>query len=71
MDFRKILLNSGVKNLNEFGYPHCTTENILTDAIYREFFKGMLESNKGQHAKADLAIAELLQEIEANNKAEV
>lgn len=42
------LIEAGVKNLREFGYPDCNSENILTDQIYSAFFKSMLEDNKGK-----------------------
>lgn len=41
------LIEAGVRNLKEFGYPDCNTENILTDAIYSRFFEKMLEENLG------------------------
>lgn len=43
----KQLIEAGVKNLREFGYPDCNADNILTDQIYGAFFKSMLEDNKG------------------------
>jgi len=42
-EIKQKLLEAGVKNLKEFGYPSVDTENILTDMIYSGFFKGMLE----------------------------
>lgn len=58
---RMKLLAAGVRNLNEFGYPSVTTENILTSYIYSQFFKSMLEDNKGKGA--DKEIDTLLAEI--------
>lgn len=46
-EIREHLLKAGVKNLIEFGYPHVTTETILTDIVYKEFFKSMLNENLG------------------------
>lgn len=43
MDTRGQLLKAGVKNLKEFGYPAVDEKNILTDIVYSQFFKGMLE----------------------------
>jgi hypothetical protein len=40
-------LDNGVKNLQEFGYPSVTRENIMTDMIYGAFFKRMLNESKG------------------------
>lgn len=41
------IIAKGVRNLQEFGYPDVTPENILTDEIYSTFFKSMLEENLG------------------------
>lgn len=60
---REHLLKAGVKNLKEFGYPEVTIENILTDEIYKEFFKGMLEDNLGNGSQYDEVINELLATI--------
>ena len=57
------LIAAGVKNLREFGYQHCTADNILTDEVYKAFFKHMLEENKGQLSDVDEAIEALLAEI--------
>lgn len=61
---RNALLQAGVANLKEFGYPSVTTENILTDIVYKEFFKGMLKDNLGHSTEADTTINQLLKEIE-------
>lgn len=42
------LIRAGVANLKEFGYPAVTKDNILTDLIFRAFFRSMLEDNKGK-----------------------
>lgn len=62
---KKKLIDTGVKNLNEFGYPHCNRENILTDAIYKQFFAEMLKDNKGHSSDIDIAIDELLIECQS------
>ena len=55
------LIAAGVKNLQEFGYPNCTKDNILTDMVYKEFFKSMLKDNLGKAGKiVDNAINELI-----------
>lgn len=41
-DIRGRLLSAGVKNLREFGYSTCNTENILTDYVFAAFFERML-----------------------------
>jgi len=57
---REHLLKAGVKNLKEFGYPGVTTENILTDELYKEFFKEMLEDNLGNGSQYDEVINDLI-----------
>ena len=39
------IIENGVKNLKEFGYPNVNSENIFTDEIYRAFFKSMLKDS--------------------------
>lgn len=69
MDVRTMLLESGVRNLKEYGYPSVNAENILTDRIFSAFFKTMLEENKGRACKnIDTVIDMLLAEIESNTK---
>lgn len=60
---REHLLKAGVKNLKEFGYPEVTTETILTDEIYKEFFKSMLYENLGNGKQVDEVINQLLSEV--------
>lgn len=62
-DLRKEIIQSGVSNLKEYGYPSCNSENILTDKIYSAFFKNMLHYNFGQSPEVDVVINELLAEI--------
>jgi len=57
------LLKAGVKNLREFGYDNVTTKTILTDEVYKEFFKSMLEDNKGYEKQVDEVINKLLLEV--------
>lgn len=47
-DIRGMLIRAGVKNLKEYGYPHCNAVNILTDEIYKGFFLSMLKDNLGK-----------------------
>ena len=42
-DLRAKLLAGGVANLKQFGYPTVNAENIMTDYVYRAFFKSMLK----------------------------
>lgn len=60
---REHLLKAGVKNLKEFGYPEVTTDTILTDEIYKAFFKSMLEDNLGNGKQVDEVINQLLSEV--------
>jgi hypothetical protein len=60
---REHLLKAGVKNLKEFGYPEVTTETILTDEVYKEFFKSMLEENLGNGKQVDEVINQLLSDV--------
>jgi hypothetical protein len=64
-DFRNKLIAAGVRNLKEFGYPHATELNILTDLVYSQFFERMLKENKGHSTGVDQAIDGLLEEIAA------
>lgn len=58
------LLQKWAENLIEFWYSNATSENILTDEIYKEFFKQMLEENKWADETIDTVIDELLEQIE-------
>ena len=62
------LIENGIKNLKEFGYPNVNKENIFTDLIYSQFFKSMLEDNKGYKADIDTAIDNLLAKIKTDNE---
>jgi hypothetical protein len=63
-EIRARLIEQGVKNLKEFGYPNCTSSNILTDGIYKEFFLSMLKDNKGHNSQIDKVIDQLIADIE-------
>lgn len=74
-DVRKSLLTAGVKNLKTFGYPDVNQENILTDMIYREFFRSMLTDSenrpRGPHADVIRQVqTELLAKIDAQKSLE-
>lgn len=68
MNLRDKLIKAGVKHLKEYGYPECNKDNIITDIIYSEFFKSMLEGNKGQSDAADEVIDGILAEIAADQQ---
>jgi hypothetical protein len=61
-ELREKILKNGVKNLREFGYPNCTTKNILTDEIYRAFFNSSLKDNLGHSDQIDRVINQLIKE---------
>lgn len=63
MDIRNKLIVAGVKNLKEFGYPSVNSDNILTDYLFAQFFKSMLEDNLGNGAAIDKEINGLLADI--------
>ena len=64
-DIRQKLLESGVKSLKEFGYPNVDTKNILTDEVYSQFFRGMLDDAiaRSNNDTIDGVIDELRQEL--------
>jgi hypothetical protein len=41
------LIENGVKNLKEYGYPNVDADNIFTDMIYSAFFSKMLKEALG------------------------
>lgn len=61
---RQQLMEAGVKNLREFGYPTVAKANITTERVFAVFFRGMLEENRGQGA--DEEIDDLIAEIDRN-----
>lgn len=64
------IIERGVKNLRQFGYPYVNATNILTDLIYSQFFLGMLEDqeNSGRGGDIDEAWQQLIEKIKANQK---
>jgi hypothetical protein len=60
---KEMIINNGIKNLKEFGYPSVNNENIFTDAIYSQMFKRMLEKNKGEDEQIDIIIDDILANI--------
>lgn len=61
-DYRDRLIRAGVNNLKSFGYPDVNEANILTDQIYKAFFRSILEDNIGNGDGIDDAINGLLKE---------
>lgn len=65
MKIRDRLISAGIKNLNEYGYPHVDASSIISDVIYSAFFASMLRDNIGAASAAvDCEINRLLMEIE-------
>lgn len=64
-EIRKRIMDAGVKNLKEFGYQDVTRENLMSDYVYRKFFRSMLEDNIGKVRAADPVIRELMSEADA------
>ena len=62
------LIATGVKNLREFGYPHCTKDNILTDMVYCKFFLSMLKDQGPQPKLVQDAIDTLISECISSKK---
>ena len=60
---KEAIVNAGVKNLREFGYPDVNAENIFTDEVYKEFFRSMINENMGFGVRTDIALKELLSKI--------
>jgi hypothetical protein len=62
---RDKIIDAGVKQLRDFGYPGVTADNILTDRLYRAFFRkqleGTIDAAPGSPAAAECA--KLLKEI--------
>ena len=58
------LINVGVTVLKEFGYSNVTQDNILTDDIYKQFYKKILTENLGVNQKVDEAIQTIFKKME-------
>lgn len=56
---REGLIKAGVKNLKEFGYPGVTSENILTDRVYKQFFIFLLKSGENINVTPEIEIVRL------------
>lgn len=63
-EIKQSLINAGIKNLKEFGYPDVNAENIINDEVYSKFFLSMLKENLGYGVKINTAIKELINQIE-------
>ena len=48
------IISNGVKSLKEFGYPDVNVGNILTDEVYKMFFKKLLQDNLGSQFDTEI-----------------
>lgn len=63
-EIRFLIIRKAIQNMKEFGYENVTTENILTDEVYKLYFKSMLDENVGQGGnQVNIVITELLKEV--------
>lgn len=62
------IIENGVDNLKEFGYPTVDQNNILTDRIFARFFLSMLNDKVNQVNNKDVTdvIEQLKAEVSAN-----
>ena len=63
MSNRDKIIEAGVQNLKEFGYPFVDSENILTDEVYSAFFKSVLKENLGDLRLDQDVLNELIESI--------
>lgn len=64
MNLEDKLKDAGVSNLKEFGYPSVNSENIMTDKVFKAFFRSMLKDNLGVSKTYDEAINKLIAKID-------
>ena len=63
-EIRSRIIKWAVENAHEFGYPHVTAENILTDEVYKMYFASILRQSKGNNdGEADRIIDAMLLEL--------
>jgi hypothetical protein len=70
---RDKIIATGVKHLREFGYPTCTATNIISDPLYRAFFRSMVEGTLGEAGEGSAigkACKGVLAEIAAADKSD-
>lgn len=70
-DIVEMLLDAGVRNLKEFGYPKVNSKNIVTDYVYSEFFSRMLNDSYGKSPSIDSAIKKIRKQISDARKERV
>ena len=53
-----MLINAGIRNLKEFGYPDVDSKNILVDYVYSQFFLSMLKETLEKYSgQKDVVVA--------------
>ena len=70
-DYRKSLIQGGIRNLTEFGYQSVTEELIVKDYVYSKFFESMLQETMENPALTEemrVACELLLKEIEVKQE---
>lgn len=66
-----MLINAGIRNLKEFGYPDVNKDNILTDYVYSQFFLSMLKEtleNSLGRKEVIAACEKVIAKIQENTK---
>lgn len=64
---RSKIISACVRHVREFGYPHCNAGNVLTDLVYRQMAKWMLNGTleeAGPESTIGRECAKLIQEID-------
>jgi hypothetical protein len=65
---RDRIIQAGVKQLRDFGYPDCTAENILRVPVYKAFFRKMVEGTRDEAPRSSAiagACEALLRDLDA------
>lgn len=63
------LIKQAVNKLRIFGFTNVNEENIATDEVYSFYFLKMLKEMFGENPERDLAINQLLQTMNFQDKA--
>lgn len=66
---RHSVIARGVKACRDFGWPHATMENIITDRVYSMFFRSTLEDAlQGDNSNADKLLQSIIDEIDSHKE---
>jgi len=66
---RKVIVESLVRSLREFGYPSVNAENVLTDYVYRKFALSQLKEAYEYSPHTELKM--MINEIESRDLSEI